>query len=524
MATRWFKAALLLLLSGAVHQGYCEEEPSVQEIVKSRIITGFKEGCDAEATAVRNLGAAVKAAYTDMRRREGKGEDTAAQVTLDVKETHAEDNNSYTRRLTSFSVHSPDEGVTRDSPQCIIGKQHLKRVGVTVLSLADCPLIANDIGVALSAFEGDDCVDFVEKDAVVNVYPTYEGPPPPAESPNKEGHPGEPSYLPYWIELTDVDRAWQTQRCLKEVVVAVLDTGVAVSHPDLRDNIWVNEYEIAGNGRDDDRNGYIDDINGYDFYRKRPQVTDAHGHGTHCAGVIGAVPHTTIAQGVCKSVSIAGLRFMDAQGSGATSDAIEAINYAVEMDFHIVSNSWGGPDVSSGLLQAIKRSADIDQLFVAAAGNSGNNADALPEYPAAYKVRNIISVAATDESDRLANFSNYGRQSVHLAAPGVFIVSTFPPDGVKTLSGTSMATPVVSGIAAMLLSAKVMPVNELKDMLLATVERPRTLKEKVQSNGRVSAAYAVCVASHDGETETEGSWLSRRLKKNYLIKSAKKGC
>lgn len=266
-------------------------------------------------------------------------------------------------------------------------------------------------------------------------------------------------------------------------MVGVIDTGVAVGHPDLKENIWHNEYEIADNGVDDDRNGYVDDMYGYDFYAKKAEAVDEHGHGTHVAGIIGAVPHTTTAQGVCKNISIAALRFMDAQGSGATSDAIEAINYAIEMDFHITSNSWGGPDVSSGLLQAIKRAAAVDQLFVAAAGNSGNNADLHPEYPGAYKVENVISVAATDEQDHLANFSNYGKGSVHIAAPGVYIVSTFPPATIKSLSGTSMAAPVITGVSAMLLSIRPMQVKELKELLFSTADRPRALTSKEGRRG-----------------------------------------
>ena len=289
-------------------------------------------------------------------------------------------------------------------------------------------------------------------------------------------HPSQPSPLAYWLEVASIDRAWKLNKCDREVVVGVIDTGVEVDHPDLRNNIWRNEYEIPANGIDDDRNGYTDDINGFDFFLKRAQVVDPHGHGTHCAGIIGATPITTVAQGVCKNISIAGLRFLDDQGSGATSDSIEAVNYAIEMDFHLTSNSWGGPDVSSGLLQAIKRASDVEQLFVAAAGNSGNNADVRPEYPGAYKVDNVISVAATDENDRLANFSNYGKNAVHLAAPGVFILSTFPPHTVKSLSGTSMATPVVSGVAAMLLSHRPMRVAELKDILFTTADKPRSLK------------------------------------------------
>lgn len=527
MAPSRFSAAFLLLL-GTVGQGRSAETP-LEEIVNNRLLTGFKDGCDMQATAIRNLGIAVKAAYGDLRRREGKTPESADMLLMDVKETSGEDNSSYSRKLISFKVRSvsdPDDHTifgasandgSNGNHKCVVTRLHLKKVGVSVFSLAECPLVAADIDVAVYAFENDECIAFVERDSIVRLYPTFEGPPIP-EAPVKDDPdvPIEPLAIAYWHEVTGIDRAWKKQSCDREVVVGVIDTGVAHNHPDLVENMWRNEYEVPGNGIDDDRNGYIDDIYGYDFYQKSANVVDAHGHGTHCAGIIGAIPKTTQAQGVCRTVSIAALRFMDAQGSGATSDAIEAVNYAIEMDFHMTSNSWGGPDVSSALLQSIQRAAQIDQLFVAAAGNSGNNADMRPEYPAAYKVDNIISVAATDEADRLANFSNYGK-SVHIAAPGVFIVSTFPPNITKSLSGTSMAAPVISGVAAMMLSVRPMAVSELKETLLSTADRPRTLRNRVQSGGRVSAAFAICAVSSSPSKRVhhpkDRFSISRRLKR-----------
>lgn len=530
--------AALLLFLGALGCGH-SLQTSLEEIVSTRLLAGFKEGCDMQATAIRNLGIAVKAAYGNLRRREGKVPESVDLLLMEVDETSEEDNSSYTRKLMSFKVRplsDPEgdvlEGATASPSEdkCLVTRLHLKRVGVSVVSLAECPLVAAEVDVAVSAFRHDDCISFVERDSIVRLYPTFEGPPASSVFGKQEPTaPGDPPSLAYWLEVTGIDRAWVKQTCVRDVVVAVIDTGVAYNHPDLKRNMWRNEYEILGNGVDDDRNGYVDDIHGYDFYSKKAEVTDDHGHGTHCAGIIGAVPETTTAQGVCKTVSIAGLRFMDAQGSGATSDAIEAINYAIEMDFHITTNSWGGPDVSAGLMQAIERAAAVDQLFVAAAGNSGNSADSRPEYPGAYKVDNVISVAATDEADRLANFSNYGKSSVHIAAPGVFIVSTFPPATSKSLSGTSMAAPVVAGISAMVLSVRPMPVKELKELLFATADRPRTLKNKVISDGRVSAAFAICAAATlppttqpqpEPEPEPEPGKaefrLSRSLKKRFL--------
>lgn len=519
----------LLLLLGVIAPGH---QSSLEEIVNGRLLTGFREGCDAQAVATRSLSTALKAAHKETRMREGNSEAESLAV-LEVREAPEEDNSSFSRNVMSFRVRpfaNSEDGVVDASSvrgaeeRCLVTRLHLKRVGVSVFSLAECPLINLEVDVAVAAFQQEDCISFVERDSIVKLHPTYEGPPISEYAVAQQ--PAEPAGLPYWLEVIGADRAWASNSCAREVVVGVIDTGIACDHPDLRGNMWHNELEVPGNGLDDDKNGYIDDIYGYDFFSKKAEIVDAHGHGTHVAGIIGAVPIATSAHGVCKTVSIAALRFMDEQGSGATSDAIEAINYAIEMDFHMTNNSWGGPGTSAGLLQAIQRAAAVDQLFVAAAGNSGNSADLRPEYPGAYKVENVISVAATDEGDRLANFSNYGGASVHIAAPGVFIVSTYPPATTKSLSGTSMAAPVISGVAAMLLSVRPMQPKEIKEILFATAERPRPLKNKLISSGRVSAAFALCMASKTSGSSTDKEppqSLARRLKKHRCSVAAAAG-
>ncbi|MDD1729097.1 MAG: S8 family serine peptidase, partial [Methanospirillum sp.] len=242
--------------------------------------------------------------------------------------------------------------------------------------------------------------------------------------------------------------AWGTTTGSSSVIIAVVDTGVDYSHPDLAANIWTNSGEIPNNGIDDDRNGYVDDVRGWNFYSKTNNPMDDHGHGTHCAGSIAAVGNNNIGiTGVCWNAKIMPLKFLGASGNGKVSDAISAILYANRMGASVISNSWGGSQYTQALKDAIDASPAV---VVCASGNSRQNSDSLPQYPAAYTSNNIISVAATDSKDNLATFSNYGPSSVDLAAPGVLIRSTYLNRGYQYLSGTSMATPYVSGVAGLL--------------------------------------------------------------------------
>jgi subtilisin family serine protease len=225
----------------------------------------------------------------------------------------------------------------------------------------------------------------------------------------------------------DAPEAWDVTTGSSAVVVAVIDSGVDVNHPDLQSNIWTNTGETPGNGIDDDGNGYIDDVNGWDFYVNDNDPRDAHGHGTHVAGTIAAVGNNGIGiTGVSWSAKIMALRFLDAWGSGTTADAISAIEYASAMGADIINNSWGNSTYtpSEPLKEAIEASG---ALVVCAAGNSGWNNDTLiPHYPSSYQSANIIAVAASDQDDDPAYFSNYGPFSVHVAAPGTNIYSTAP--------------------------------------------------------------------------------------------------
>src|SRR5262245_1940375 len=260
----------------------------------------------------------------------------------------------------------------------------------------------------------------------------------------------------------DAPAAWDITTGSSSVVVAVIDTGVDYTHPDLANNIWTNPGEIADNGIDDDGDGIVDDIHGANFVgidTPTGDPMDDHYHGTHVAGTIGAEGNNGIGVvGVNWHVQIMALKFLDSSGSGTTEDAIQAVEYATMMrtqygvNVRVMSNSWGGGPYSQALLDAINAGGDAGILFVAAAGNSGLDADVDPMYPAAYDSPYVVSVAATDRNDVYASFSNYGETSVDLAAPGVEIQSTMPGNTYGTLSGTSMATPHVSGAAALVWS------------------------------------------------------------------------
>ena len=227
----------------------------------------------------------------------------------------------------------------------------------------------------------------------------------------------------------DAPEAWDVTTGSSAAVVAVIDSGVDVNHPDLQSNIWTNAGETPNNGIDDDGNGYIDDVNGWDFYVNDNDPRDAHGHGTHVAGTIAAVGNNGIGiAGVSWSAKIMPLRFLDAWGIGTTANAVAAIEYANNMGADIINNSWGGGPYAQALKDAIDAS---DAVVVCAAGNSGRNNDGIAHYPSSYSSTNIIAVAASNQDDQLAWFSNHGAVSVDVAAPGTNIYSAAP--GRKTV-------------------------------------------------------------------------------------------
>lgn len=297
----------------------------------------------------------------------------------------------------------------------------------------------------------------------------------------------------------DAPEAWEITTGSHDVVVGVIDTGIDLTHPDLAANIWRNPAEIPGNGIDDDHNGFIDDVHGWDFYDNDNDPTDGHGHGTHVAGTIGAVGNNARGiSGVSQQVGLLPLKFLGDHGFGSTSGAIAAINYATmlrtEAGVNIVAtnNSYSGCTNSALLIDAIARGGEAGISFVAAAGNAGGDNDLVPRFPSCCELPAVISVAATDHNDTLASFSNYGGVSVDLAAPGVMITSTLPGGRYAAMCGTSMAAPHVSGTVALLHAARPgLTLAEVREAILTTVDPLPGLSGRVASGGRLNAAAAV---------------------------------
>jgi len=308
--------------------------------------------------------------------------------------------------------------------------------------------------------------------------------------------PSDPGFDQLWgMDSIDAENAWTISTGSSSVVAAVIDTGVDYNHSDLAANIWVNPGEIAGNGIDDDGNGFVDDVHGYDFVNNDGDPMDDNGHGTHVSGTIAAEANNGRGvTGVNWSSSIMALKFLGSNGSGYLSDAVQAINYATMMrtqygvNVRVLNNSWGGGGYSSALASAIQASCNADILFVAAAGNSGSNNDAMAQYPANYTSANVISVAAVDGADRLASFSSYGATTVDIAAPGVTIYSTTPGNTYSYYSGTSMATPHVAGVAALAFAAAPnATMAEVRDAIFQGADPVAALSGKMVTGGTLNA-------------------------------------
>ena len=292
-------------------------------------------------------------------------------------------------------------------------------------------------------------------------------------------------------------RAWFKTTGSSKIVVAVLDSGVDYTHLDLINNIWVRPADMPAYL--DAELGEFNDAHGFNATDRWNDPMDDNGHGTHCAGIIGAEGDNQIGiAGINWNVEIMPLKFLSSTGSGTTKDAIEAINYVINrkragVNVRIISASWGSRQKSRALRDVIKKAGDEGILFIAAAGNNNDDSDKSPHYPAGYSdLPNVISVAAVDRNDQLAAFSNYGARSVQIAAPGVDIWSTWLKGEYFSASGTSMATPEVAGVAALVLSTDTnMSVKELRDRLFKSVDKLPSLKGKVSTGGRINAAKAV---------------------------------
>ncbi|WP_372807996.1 S8 family serine peptidase [Pontiella sp.] len=306
--------------------------------------------------------------------------------------------------------------------------------------------------------------------------------------------------------------AWSITTGSDDIVVAVIDTGMDMDHADLLSNLWANDGEIAGDDIDNDGNGYVDDVNGWDFVSTTNGVPeDGHGHGTHCAGTIGAVGNNANqVVGLCWDVSIMPIRCASDDGSMLDADIVEGIYYAADNGAKVISNSYGGEGFSQTTYEAVSHANDLGAIFVAAAGNDSNDNDDTPQYPAGYDLPNVISVAATDSDDNLASFSNYGETSVDLAAPGVDIVSTYLNGETTTMDGTSMACPHVAGALALLVSTDSdMTPSEAKQLLLSSVDDVSALTGKVVSGGRLNVHAMFANANDTDKDGIPDSWEDR---------------
>src|SRR6476620_2143955 len=290
--------------------------------------------------------------------------------------------------------------------------------------------------------------------------------------------------------------AWKKTRGSEDVVVAVLDSGVDYEHIDLKSNIWERPDSIPAYY--DDELGEFNDDHGYNGTDQLSDPMDDNGHGTHCAGIIGAEGDNDEGiAGINWNVQIMPLKFLGRGGFGTTADAIKAINYAIDrkkagVNLRVINASWGSTQNSKALEDAIRAAGDAGILFVAAAGNNGTDNDKRAHYPSNYDLPNVISVAATDRNDVLTSFSNYGLKSVHIAAPGRDIESTWLGNAYRDASGTSMAAPHVAGVAALVLSAEPhLTVAQLRNRLLSSVDKLPNLAGKVSSGGRLNAAKAL---------------------------------
>ncbi|MEG3960330.1 S8 family peptidase [Microcoleus sp. herbarium2] len=368
---------------------------------------------------------------------------------------------------------------------------------------------SGNVEETISAYENDSRVEYIEPDYIITLDDVE------TTSPTQENlatitpqitTPNDPAYPLLWglnntgqsggTPDADIDapEAWDIQTGNPNTVIGVLDTGVDYNHPDLVDNIWTNPGETAGDGIDNDNNGYIDDVRGWDFAYNDNNPSDVDGHGTHVSGTIAGKGNNSVGvTGVAWNAKIMPLKFLNDSGSGNISDAILALNYATAKGVKLTNNSWAGGGYSQGLYDAINTAGQQGALFIAAASNDyGNNNDIAPVYPASYNLSNIISVASTTNTDGLSSFSNYGLTSVDLGAPGSDIYSTTPGGNYATYSGTSMASPHVSGGAALVWSENpTWTAQQVKNRLLETTDPISALSGRTVSGGRLNINNAL---------------------------------
>lgn len=355
-----------------------------------------------------------------------------------------------------------------------------------------------DVETAMAEYAARPDVEYVEPDYVITA----------------SGVPNDPSFGQLWglrntgqtggVAGADIDAAaaWDMTTGSSGVAVMVIDTGIDYGHPDLAPNMYRNTADCDGDGVDDDGNGWRDDCYGIDTVNNDGNPMDDDNHGTHVAGTIGAAGNNGVGVvGVNHQVKLIACKFLDANGSGYTSNAVRCLQYAATMKDRGVpivttSNSWGGRGYSQSLADAIESNRTRGILFIAAAGNDATNNDAEPTYPASYTHANIIAVASTTHTDAMSSFSSYGASSVDLGAPGSAIFSTLPGNRYGTMSGTSMATPHVAGVVALVKAYKpALSWSAIKAAVLDGGDRISALSGRTVTGRRLNAYGALSCAS-----------------------------
>lgn len=372
-----------------------------------------------------------------------------------------------------------DRGVIDPKPECAsnaIPQRYIVRWNDGSTSIENSPDKETLIKEIIEPNRSD--IEFAEPDMRVSM-PIIESAPyalPSSEDANDWGQ-----------RAVSADKAWQSGADGHDVIVAVVDSGVDINHPQLKDQIAKNPKEIF-NGIDDDNNGFIDDVNGFDFEQNSGIITDGKGHGTHVAGIIAAA-HNGVVLGIAPKAKILPIDFMNDMGNGSISNAILGIEYAVSRGAKVINASWGGTPCSQALNDTIQGLANSGVIFVVAAGNSGQNIDYAPEYPAAFGGPTQITVGASTVTDITAYFSNFGDVGVQLMAPGVNILSTFPGNQTEVLSGTSMASPFVAGAAALLISSYPnSPATKIREAIVRSIDSG---PYQVQFRGRLNVEKAL---------------------------------
>lgn len=321
----------------------------------------------------------------------------------------------------------------------------------------------------------------------------------------------DPAIAQAWgLKKSDAARAWSLTKGSRQIIVAVIDTGLDIKHEDLKNNLWMNPGETgldskgrdkATNGIDDDGNGFVDDIYGWNFVKNNNKLDDNHGHGTHITGIIAAEANNNKGiVGIAPEVSVMTLKYFDpsSPGSDNLKNTIKSIHYAIKMGAHIINYSGGGMDYSQEEFDAVNEARKKGILFVAASGNERSNSDKIPYYPADYNLDNIISVTAFNPSVEVLASSNWGTESVHIAAPGQNVISTLPGNAYGFMTGTSQATAFVTGGAALVLSHKEgFKYSDVRKYILATGDVLESLAGKTQSSRKLNLYKALTILDQD---------------------------